>query len=55
MHQQKIDELAAWETNVDAQITTSSTELEEVNAYLDSYKQMLSSNINEDFDYGLGG
>ena len=55
LHQEKIQELAAWELNVDNQITTASTELEEVKAYLDSYKQMLSSNINEDFDYGLGG
>lgn len=55
MHQEKIAELAAWELSIDNEITTASTELEEVKAYLDSYKQMLSSNISDDFDYGLGG
>ena len=53
--QQKLDELTAWETNIDAQITTDSTELEEVNAYMESIKSMLQSNIQEDFNYGLNG
>ena len=52
--QDELDELTAWETAIDAQITTCSAELEEVNAYLESYKSMLSSNIQEDFDYSLG-
>lgn len=51
--QDQLDELTAWETQLDAQITTNSAELEEVNAYLESYKQMLSSNIQEDFNFGL--
>ena len=51
--QDQLDELMAWETQIDAQITTNSAELEEVNAYLESYKQMLSSNIQEDFNFGL--
>ena len=51
--QEELEELAAWETAIDAQITTNSAELEEVSAYLDSYKQMLSSNIQEDFKYGF--
>lgn len=51
--QDEIDQLTAWETQIDAQITTDSAELEEINAFLDSYKEMLSSNISEDFDYGL--
>ena len=50
-----MDELTAWETQVDAQITTDSAELEEVNAYMESLKSMLSSNIQEDFNYSLNG
>ena len=53
--QEQLDELTAWETGIDQQITTNSAELEEVNAYLSSYKEMLSSNIQEDFNYGLNG
>lgn len=53
--QDQLDELTAWETAIDAQITTDSAELEELNTYIDSYKQMLSSNIQEDFNFGLNG
>ena len=53
--QEQLDELAAWETAIDAQITTNSAELEEINAYLESYKSMLSTNIQEDFNFGLNG
>lgn len=53
--QDQLDELTAWETQVDAQITTDSAELEEVNAYMESLKSMLTSNIQEDFNYGLNG
>ena len=53
--QDQLDELTAWETQVDSQITTDSAELEEVNAYMESLKSMLSSNIQEDFNYGLNG
>ena len=49
----KLNELTAWETAIDAQITTDSAELEEVNAYIESIKSMLSSNIQGDFNYGL--
>ena len=52
-YQDELDQLTAWETQIDAQITTDSTELEEVNAYMESMKSMLSSNIQEDFKYGL--
>lgn len=51
--QDQLNELTAWETAIDAEITTASTELEEVNAYMESIKSMLSSNIQEDFNYGL--
>ena len=52
-YQDELDQLSAWETQIDAQITTASAELEEVNAYTESLKSMLSSNIQDDFNYGL--
>ena len=54
-YQDEMAELTAWETALDAQITTNSAELEEINAYMESIKSMLSSNIQEDFNYGLNG
>ena len=51
--QDELDQLTAWETAIDAQMTTASAELEEVNVYMESIKSMLSSNIQEDFNYGL--
>lgn len=51
----ELAEIAAWETQVDSEITTESAELEEINAYMESMKNMLSSNIQEDFNYGLNG
>ena len=54
LYQDQMDELSTWETQLDAQITTASAELEEINAYTESMKSMLSSNIQEDFNYGLG-
>ena len=51
--QDQLDELTAWETSIDAQITTKSTELEEIKAYKESEKQMLTTNISEDFNFGL--
>ena len=52
-YQEMFNDLTAWETAIDAQITTDSAELEEVNAYMESLQSMLSSNIQEDFDYSL--
>ena len=49
----ELAEIAAWETQVDSEITTESAELEEINAYMESMKNMLSSNIQEDFKFGL--
>lgn len=54
-YEEELEELTAWETEISAQITTDSAELEEVNAYLESLQSMLSSNIQEDFNYGLNG
>ena len=53
--QDQLNEMTAWETAIDAQITTASAELEEVNAYMESMKTMLTTNIQEDFNYGLNG
>ena len=52
--QDELDELTAWETSLDAQITTASAELEEVNAYMESIQSMLTSNIQDDYNFGLG-
>ena len=49
----KTEDLAAWELQLDNQITTMNTELSEINSYIDSFKQMLSSNIKVDYNYGL--
>ncbi len=46
-------ELTAWETDIDNQITTADTELTEVEAYIESYEEMLSNNISNDFNYGI--
>ena len=54
-YQEMFNDLTAWETMIDAQITTDSAELEEVNAYMESLQSMLSSNIQEDFNFGLNG
>ena len=55
IYQTELDEIAAWETAIDNQITTLSAELEEEKAYLQSYKSMEAQNIQEDYDFGLGG
>ena len=51
--QEQLEEQNAWETQLDNQITVYSTELEEINAYMESMKSMLSSNIQEDYKLGL--
>ena len=51
--QDELAELSAWETTISNQITTNDTELQEVNAFLESYKGMLSTNIQGDFNYAL--
>lgn len=51
--QDELEQLAAQETAIDAQMTTNSAELTEINAYLQQYKQYMTSNIQEDFNFGL--
>ena len=48
-----IAQLTVWEEDLGAQITTDSTELEEVNAYIESFDSILKNNISNDFNYGL--
>ena len=52
-YKERVDELAAWETNIDNQIAIDNTKLKEIEAYEASYKSMLQSNISNDFNYGL--
>ncbi|MCQ2754152.1 MAG: hypothetical protein MJ231_03790 [bacterium] len=52
-YNQELEELTNWETNLDAQITTASAELEEVKAYLESWKSQQSNNISDEFSFGL--
>jgi len=51
--QDMIAELTAWETFINGEITTLSTELEEEKAFKASLEQMLTTTIQEDFSYGL--
>ncbi len=51
-YEAKVEDLTAWETQLDNQITTINTELSEINSYIDSFKQMLSNNIKVDYNYG---
>ena len=53
-YQEELEELTYWEQTIDEQITTDSTEKEEITAYMESLKSTLSSNIQEDYGYGLG-
>lgn len=50
----EMEEMTAWETSLDNQITALSTELQEINAFMESYKTMLSSNIKNDYNYAEG-
>ena len=52
-YEEEMAQLTADETHIDDQITTNDTELAEINAYKESIKQMLQSNIQEDYNYGL--
>lgn len=49
--QDELAELTSWETQLDNQITTENTELSEIKAYLESFKQMLSNNVKNDYQY----
>lgn len=53
--QRQIDELTNWETFLTNEITVNDASIQEMKAYLESYQGMLTSNIQEDFEFGLGG
>ena len=53
--QDELDEIAVWETSIDEEISTESTEKTEVTQYISSVQQMLSSNISNDYKFGLDG
>lgn len=48
----QLEELSVWETSIDNQMTTCSTEMKELEAYQKSYESMLKNNISTDFQYG---
>ena len=55
IYEEYLSELTAWQTELENQIASASTELQEVNAYIDSFKSMQSSTIQEEYDFGLNG
>ena len=52
-YQDELEELSAWETQLDAEITVNSAELEELKAYDESYKGWLTNNINNEYNLSL--
>ncbi|MCD8377723.1 MAG: hypothetical protein LUB59_02920 [Candidatus Gastranaerophilales bacterium] len=53
-YEAQVEDLTTWESQLENQITTLSTELAEINSYMDSYKTMLSDNIKNDYNYAEG-
>ena len=53
-YQDQLDEIKAWEDSLNAEITVSSAELEELKAYDESYKGWVTSNIQNDYNFGQG-
>ena len=53
-YEAEVADMTAWESQLENQITTLSTELQEINSYMDSYKTMLSDNIKNDYNYAEG-
>lgn len=53
-YEAQVEDMTAWESQLENQITTLSTELQEINSYMDSYKTMLSDNIKNDYNYAEG-
>ena len=51
-NQEELERLSAWEVELDAQITSADVELKEIEAFLQSYNSMLTTNISNDFNYG---
>ncbi|MCM1264654.1 MAG: hypothetical protein NC200_00520 [Candidatus Gastranaerophilales bacterium] len=53
-YEAEVADMTAWESQIENHITTLSTELNEINAFMDSFKTMLSDNIKNDFNYAEG-
>ena len=53
-YEAEVADMTAWERQIENHITTWSTELNEINAFMDSFKTMLSDNIKNDFNYAEG-
>jgi len=51
-YQDELDRLSNWESQIDAEITTSSAQIEELKAFDESYKSWLTSNIQNDYNFG---
>lgn len=47
-------DLMDWEGCLDGQMQTLTTELSEINSYVDSFKTILSENIKSEFNYAEG-
>lgn len=48
------EDMSNWENALENQITTLSVELSEINAYMESFKSMLSENAKNDYNYAEG-
>jgi len=53
--QEELERISTKEEQIKNQITTDDTELKEIDAYTESMKSMLTSNIQSDFNFGLNG
>ncbi len=49
----QLAELTAWEMAISNQITTDSTEIAEIDAYVESFKGFLSHNLSNDYNVKL--
>ena len=52
-YQDELAEITAWDAAIENQITTASAELEEIKAWEQYHKQNLTTNISDDFGFGL--
>lgn len=53
-YEAEVGDLNAWESQIDNQITMLSVELQEINAYTDSFKNFLKDNVSHDYNYAEG-
>lgn len=53
-YEAEVADLNAWETQIDNQISMLSVELQEINAFQESFKSYLKDNISNDYQYAEG-